>query len=203
MAESRDFATPLQINTSVHRPTQIDLEAQSAVQFQEKPILPPRSPTDSIRHRRPTRSSTAKTYRPEGRGAPWQPGQEPGIDTSEHHNGWLQLKDPELHEECEITVVDFSEDRIQTQHLDNKSLVPFIAKPRPFWVLCRWISVNGISWDVIKVLGNHKGLHRLAIEDLMSPRNRTKADWYSDHTYSELYFVKYERRFHSYNDESR
>ena len=56
-------------------------------------------------------------------------------------------------------------------------------KPRPDWAVCRWINVNGLSWDVIKLLGNDKGLHRLAIEDLLNPRNRTKADWYSDHTY--------------------
>lgn len=54
---------------------------------------------------------------------------------------------------------------------------------RPDWAVCRWINVNGLSWDVIKLLGNDKRLHRLAIEDLMNPRNRTKADWYSDHTY--------------------
>ena len=55
--------------------------------------------------------------------------------------------------------------------------------PRPDWAVCRWINVNGLSWDVIKLLGNDKRLHRLAIEDLLNPRNRTKVDWYSDHTY--------------------
>ena len=55
--------------------------------------------------------------------------------------------------------------------------------PRPEWATCRWININGLSWDVIQLLGNDKGLHRLAIEDLLNPRNRTKADWYSDHTY--------------------
>ena len=55
--------------------------------------------------------------------------------------------------------------------------------PRPEWATCRWININGLSWDVIKLLGNDKRLHRLAIEDLMNSRNRTKADWYSDHTY--------------------
>ena len=55
--------------------------------------------------------------------------------------------------------------------------------PRPNWAACRWININGLSWDVIKLLGNDKHLHQLAIEDLLNPRNRTKADWYSDHTY--------------------
>ena len=51
------------------------------------------------------------------------------------------------------------------------------------WTAVRWINVNGLSWDVIRLLGNYKGLHRLAIEDLMNTRNRTKADWYTDHTF--------------------
>ena len=39
---------------------------------------------------------------------------------------------------------------------------------------------------MIKCLGNHKNLHRLAIEDLTNTKNRTKADFYSDHTYMVL-----------------
>jgi Mg2+ and Co2+ transporter CorA len=50
-------------------------------------------------------------------------------------------------------------------------------------VVCRWINVNALSWDVIRMLGNHKSLHRLAIEDLMSDRGRTKIDWYSDQAF--------------------
>lgn len=69
------------------------------------------------------------------------------------------------------------------QHLDNETLPNFMDMPRPAWAACRWINVNGLSWDVIKLLGSDKRLHRLAIEDLLNPRNRTKADWYSDHTY--------------------
>ncbi len=63
---------------------------------------------------------------------------------------------------------------------------------------CRWISVNGLSWDVIKLLGNHKNLHRLAIEDLTNQKNRTKADWYSDHTYMVLPLQKL---IHIHSDE--
>ena len=57
---------------------------------------------------------------------------------------------------------------MQMHRLDNKSLVPFMEEARPEWVACRWISVNGLSWDVIRLLGNDKGLHRLAIEDLVT-----------------------------------
>jgi Mg2+ and Co2+ transporter CorA len=79
--------------------------------------------------------------------------------------------------------VDFSEDQIEQNELDNNSLGAFLSKPRPEWASCRWINVNGLSWDVIKLLGNFKKLHPLAIEDLMHTGNRTKADWYPEHAF--------------------
>lgn len=62
---------------------------------------------------------------------------------------------------------------------NNDTLEPFLKDPQPKWVKCRWINVNGLSWDVIQVLGRHKNLHKLAIEDIMNTRNRTKAEWYA------------------------
>lgn len=185
MAGAIEFALPLHMNTSPRQSPHADLEAQS-------PKSPPfahgqalsSSPSESIRQRRPVRSNTAKTYRPERKGTPWQPGGEPGIDTSAMHDGQSLRSGPQLYEECEILVVDFSQDRFQMHRLDNRTLVTFMGQPRPDWVSCRWINVNGLSWDVIKLLGNDKGLHRLAIEDIMNTKNRTKADWYPDHTYS-------------------
>ena len=93
--------------------------------------------------------------------------------------------------------MDFSQDDIRLSHLENDTLPDFMDLPRPEWATCRWINVNGLSWDVIKLLGNDKSLHRLAIEDLLNPRNRTKADWYSDHTYMVLPLQKL-IHFHSH-----
>lgn len=188
MSEVHDYgldggAPPIRTNTSPMRPTHIDLEAQSPPNQYTDGKFHPQSPTDSIRLRKPNRSNTVKTYRPERRGQ--QPGQEPGIDTKASHPH-PSAKIPPLNEECQITVVDFSEEDIFLQHLDNDTLAPCLDEGRPAWTTCRWISVNGLSWDVIKLLGNHFNLHRLAIEDLTNPRNRTKADWYSDHTYMVL-----------------
>ena len=189
MSDIKDFSGRPRATTTPVRPTRIDLEAQV-------PISPPSltspitrtasSPRESIDNvkRRPTRSNTAKTYGPQQHGRQWQPGQEPGIDTNADNDCHSSPHGPPLQQACDITVVDFSQDYMQMHHLDNKSLGPFIERPREDWVVSRWISVNGLSWDVIKLLGNNKGLHRLAIEDLMNTRNRTKADWYSDHTYS-------------------
>ena len=189
MSQSRDFSTNPRnrANTTPVGPTHIDLEAQSPPETTHHVGSPihkiPSSPVESIK-RRIHRSSTAKTYRPERRGREWKPGEEPGIDTSLPLGGQHPYSTPQLYEDCEILVVDFSVDFIELYRLKNKNLEEFLEDPRPVWSTCRWINVNGLSWDVIKLLGNDKGLHRLAIEDLMNTRNRTKADWYSDHTYS-------------------
>ena len=120
--------------------------------------------------RRFTRSNTAATYKPLVPN--WEPGQEPGIDTTKS-NDVSSL----YYHDCDITVVDFSESHIDTHDLDNQSLGAFIAKPKEDWVRCRWINVNGLSWDVVKLLGSDHGLHKLAIEDLMHGNSRTKVDW--------------------------
>ena len=84
---------------------------------------------------------------------------------------------PMRHEECQITVVDYSETDINIHELDNASLIKFLEKPQENWVKCRWINVNGISWDVVQALAQNKHLHTLAVEDVITANNRTKADW--------------------------
>ncbi|KAI4286477.1 MAG: hypothetical protein L6R35_004272 [Caloplaca aegaea] len=188
MIQARDFSTSrARAQTTPIRPTHVDIEAQSPLSHNVGSPLHelPSSPADSIK-RRIRRSTTAKTYRPERRGRQWAPGQEPGIDPSLPSDGHEPSTIPHLFEECEIMVVDFSMDDIELHRLGNKSLEPFLQDQRPEWATCRWINVNGLSWDVIKLIGNDKGLHRLAIEDMMNTTNRTKADWYSDHTYMVL-----------------
>ena len=129
-----------------------------------------------------TRSSTVRNYHNE---APsllhWEePGAEPGIDPTQ--DALLQFSF--LQQPCEITVVDISEHRIERHRFDNDGLISFLQQPREDWVDCRWINVNGLSFDVIQALGSEHKLHRLAIEDLLSAGGRTKADFYKDHTFS-------------------
>ncbi|KAH7305648.1 cora family metal ion transporter-like protein [Rhexocercosporidium sp. MPI-PUGE-AT-0058] len=118
----------------------------------------------------------------------WQAGQEPGLDPSKHNGGRTEV--PTFHEQCQITVVDFSEDNMVGYELDNEQLIQFLDMKQETWVKCRWINVNGLSWDVIQALGQYKKLHRLAIEDMVNTANRTKADWYADHTYMVLTLQK-------------
>jgi hypothetical protein len=131
-------------------------------------------------HKRLQRQDTIRNYHSPTRTTWQEPGAEPGIDTNQDAEPRFQ----HLFENCQITVVDFSDEKMDTHDFDNQALIDFLAKPKPDWVSCRWVNVNGLSWDVIKALGNTNNLHRLAIEDLIDTRGRTKADWYSDHAFS-------------------
>lgn len=145
------------------------------------------SATGSLRQR-VNRSNTVRTYKPADR-PHWRPGAEPGIDPSKDEPAH-GFSSSHIYQQCDITVVDFNADRIEQYELDNPSLPAFLERERAPWVACRWYCINGLSWDVIKCLGSHKELHRLAIEDLMNTRSRTKADWYTDHCYMVLTLQK-------------
>ncbi|KAH7083579.1 hypothetical protein FB567DRAFT_87784 [Paraphoma chrysanthemicola] len=145
---------------------------------------------DSTLRRRITRSHTVKNY--EDYKSPTRPnweeaGAEPGVDTKNETDAY---KYHHLHAPCLITVVDFSDARVECHELKNDTLEEFLSRPKEDWVTCRWINVNGLSWDVIRMLGNHKQLHRLAIEDLMTDKGRTKVDWYSDQAFMLLTLSK-------------
>ncbi|TVY82274.1 Cobalt/magnesium transport protein CorA [Lachnellula suecica] len=173
---------PTSPTTRPHRVSEARSEA-SGLNTESSPYL----------KRRPTRSNTVKTFgsihasanppRPN-----WPPGQEPGLDPSKPNGGRAQT--PTRYEDCQITVVDFSEDDMVLNQFGNQELIQFLEKEQESWIQCRWINVNGLSWDVIGALGKHKRLHRLAIEDMVNTNNRTKADWYADHTYMVLTLQK-------------
>jgi hypothetical protein len=183
MSDPRDFSAPFAMSAPAQGNS--DVEAgkspstsngiHKSASIRSDPDGAPPSP---ILRRRQTRANTGMTFRTVDV-APlrpaWHPGQEPGLDPSKPNGG--RPHTPDLHEECQITVVDFSEDDIVTHDFDNAGLIEFLGKPQESWIKCRWINVNGLSWDVIQALGQQKKLHRLAIEDLMNTNNRTKADW--------------------------
>ncbi|KAK6533502.1 hypothetical protein TWF694_002441 [Orbilia ellipsospora] len=144
---------------------------------------PPRAPGDSDSEASSTGSSRRRAFKRRGKrmtaSRSYQNptkviGAEPGISAT-------QEVDVELYTRCEITLVDYGHEDMITTELINETLPEFLARPRPKWATVRWINVNGLSWDVIKCLGQYKGLHRLAIEDIMNTHGRSKTDWYSDH----------------------
>ncbi|KAF8473861.1 hypothetical protein BDZ91DRAFT_712716 [Kalaharituber pfeilii] len=110
------------------------------------------------------------------------PGSEPGLNPGDSRI--------DLHTYCGITVVDFSQEKIIQTELDNDSLPQFLEEERPEWSRVRWINLNGLSWDCISAVAKKYKLHRLALEDLLNTKNRTKCDWYSDHAFVNLAMIK-------------
>lgn len=106
----------------------------------------------------------------------WKAGAEPGLDPAKENGGRHSLPTGNI-TKCAITAVDFSKDHISHRTLDNESLHDFLKEPRGEKSTCRWINVNGLSWDVISALGIEYKLSHLALEDLVNTKNRTKADW--------------------------
>ena len=144
--------------------------------------------TIGMRHRHPKRSNTITTYH-EPVHPNWQPGAEPGIDTStEDEKTPARLSN--IKADCEINIMDFSDTDLRHCQATNATLSEYLDDPRPEGMVCRWISVNGLSWDVVKCLGNKFNLHRLAIEDLLHDHTRTKVDWYADHAFVVLTLQK-------------
>jgi hypothetical protein len=168
----------LRLNTSNPAPDGAHLQSP---QFDGSSVISPsRVSIDStLLRRRPTRSKTIRHFHSPTRKEWEEPGAEPGIDAANDSETLFSL-----HAHCDITVVDFSDERTECHELDNDTLDEFLQEEKEDWVACRWINVNGLSWDVIKALGTYKGLHPLATEDLMNTRGRTKVDWYSDQAYS-------------------
>jgi hypothetical protein len=82
---------------------------------------------------------------------------------------------------AEVTVIDYSARKCMTSKKMRmlKDFADFFKYDRPKWSKVRWINVDGLNWQCIKLLATKYNLHRLAIEDLLSVQ-RTKIDLYQD-----------------------
>ncbi|WYZ39855.1 hypothetical protein EsH8_IV_000196 [Colletotrichum jinshuiense] len=118
----------------------------------------------------------------------WQPGSEPGFDPNKSDGGHASM--PTLRADCDISVFDFSQGNMVQHKFGNDGFIDFLKTPQEPWVKSRWININGLSWDVIQACGQYYNLHKLAIEDIMNTRNRTKADWYANHAFIVLTLQK-------------
>lgn len=83
-----------------------------------------------------------------------------------------------------LTVCDYSASKcVVSKKMNHKpDWEEFFVRGRPKWSKVRWINVDGLNWESIKLLANKYNLHRLAIEDLLSVQ-RTKIDLYQDRTF--------------------
>ncbi|KAK5170467.1 uncharacterized protein LTR77_005055 [Saxophila tyrrhenica] len=112
-------------------------------------------------------------------------GSEPGIDTKTDASS--------SHEEPEsqVKIIDFSKERLAEQDVATSSLQTVLSEqPKPDWAACRWIYVNGLNRNVVRLIGDHKKLHRLSLEDVMDTNTPTKVDWYDNHCFLELTLQK-------------
>jgi hypothetical protein len=81
---------------------------------------------------------------------------------------------------ADVTITDYSTERCSISRIEAlEDLQKFFMDDRPTWAKVRWINVNGLNWECVKLLASQYNLHRLAIEDMLSVQ-RTKADWYHD-----------------------
>lgn len=161
--------------------------------------------TLDARHRKPSRSNTITAYHESEHiheHEHFQPGAEPGVDTSAEDDK-IPPHLMKLKNSCDINIIDFSDENVSHLKCDNDSLEKALDADRGDQFTCRWISVNGLSWDVIRQLGNKYNLHRLAIEDLIHTKTRTKVDWYSDHAYVVLTLAKLVRMHQHRGDKSK
>ena len=184
MSVARDFESRPRASTGNSVPlSPVNAEHPSLSLDRQPSTLSRASTTGGMRFRGPHRSNTVTTYHePPPYDPTWVPGAEPGIDTSADDEN-VPHEVHSLKAECTINIVDFSEGEGNVRHMqaNNDTLAKALEDPRPDDMPCRWISVNGLSWDVIKCLGRKYDLHSLAIEDMIHTRTRTKVDWYADH----------------------
>jgi hypothetical protein len=99
-------------------------------------LSPSRFSIDSGIKRRPTRSNTIRHYQSPTREKWQEPGAEPGIDTNKEDE--THTIHASLHRRCDITIVDFSEERVECHAKDNDNLEEFLSAPKEDWVSCRW-----------------------------------------------------------------
>ena len=106
--------------------------------------------TAGLRNRRMSRSNTVKAYHQDENDEIWQPGAEPGIDAAKEDDPRLA----NLREMCDIDIIDYSDSELRSFSADNFTLAAVLEETRPEDLPCRWITVNGLSGDVIKILAN-------------------------------------------------
>lgn len=84
--------------------------------------------------------------------------------------------------------IDFS--ATDYQELDCSDIEKLIAAPRLPGDSCRWIDIQGIDPYVIARLQESYGIHTLAAEDALHPRQRPKVEDYGDALYVVLRMLR-------------
>ncbi|KAJ3225976.1 hypothetical protein HK099_005801 [Clydaea vesicula] len=98
-----------------------------------------------------------------------------------------------------ISVIDYDQESYKYTALENETLAKFLQKERPAFSKVRWINVQGISFDVIKILGEFYNLHPLALEDIFHIPQRIKCDYYDGQLFVSMILLNLSENFVSEN----
>ncbi|OAV93580.1 hypothetical protein, variant [Puccinia triticina 1-1 BBBD Race 1] len=125
---------------------------------------------------------------------------EPGINPNHPQPQFAHLSNQPV----SVDVVDYSDAQVRFQSFEpalpselhrleravGAHTRPFTAQAapqeetsRPPWAAVRWINVNGLSWEVIKLLAIQYQLHPLAVEDCLHTSARSKSEYYKQHLF--------------------
>src|SRR5262245_29091392 len=76
-----------------------------------------------------------------------------------------------------LTCIDYSPEHCQVEEVRDPAA--FLARHRPEWSVVRWINVDGATDPVLtQALAQKYQLHPLAVEDVLHPGQRPKAEDY-------------------------
>jgi magnesium transporter len=92
--------------------------------------------------------------------------------------GTLQHTGTRKMDRVRIRLIDYDPDSIQEHELDTvEQCFPYAGEPP-----VSWINVDGLhDVGLIEAVGERFGVHRLALEDVLTPTTRPKAEEYPDH----------------------
>ncbi len=78
-----------------------------------------------------------------------------------------------------VTCCDYAVDQVDIREID--AMPAFLADHRPAWSHVRWINIDGLSdLGVVRALAEKYRIHPLAIEDMLQPLERAKAEDYPE-----------------------
>ena len=92
--------------------------------------------------------------------------------------GTLIHTGPRRVEEVHLRLIDYDADEIEERTLERiEECFPYAAAPP-----VSWINVDGLhEVDVVEAVADHFGVHRLALEDVLSTTQRPKAEAFDEH----------------------
>ncbi|KAJ1536050.1 hypothetical protein HK096_000916 [Nowakowskiella sp. JEL0078] len=85
-----------------------------------------------------------------------------------------------------ILVSDYDSINVETKSVAKSDFADFLKIPRSSFSNVRWISIQGLDFDVMKSLNCVHHIHPLVLEDIYHDSLRVKTDFHDSHIYVSL-----------------